>query len=322
MVKGKISGTFVDFSEQPHKDRELLAWSLTDWKEEMQDMLDAGIDTVILARTMRFGAVYYHSHFFETHLERDYIKPFMEAAGETGMNVFISGMISDHFFRSNDKDFIRMMQRDVFIYEKVLTELLDIYAEHPHIRGIYISHEADNENMASPARFLAAQNFFANLYSALKKETSLPVLSSPFFTKSASPKDLADFWNRFLDRPMFDILAMQDGIGCNRDIDPIDIPLYYNLLAPIFKSKGIEFWNNVETFSFNPGYRESGFDRSKIWLKTAPIDRVELQYEAGKPFVSRTITWEFGHFLGRRQAGKDFYQTFKQWNVQEDREKI
>jgi len=316
MTLGKISGTFVDFSEQTHKDLYLLPWSAEDWKTEMQDMLKAGIDTVILARTMRFGAVYYHSSFYETHLERDYIRPFMEAAGETGMNVYISGMISDHFFNSDDSDFVRMMKRDVFIYEKVITELLDIYWEHTSVKGIYISHEADNENMASPVRFAAAQDFFGNLYSSLKGKTSLPILSSPFFTKSVKPGELADFWDRFLDRPMFDILAMQDGVGCNRDINPSDIPGYYALLAPLFRERGIEFWNNVETFSFNPGFRDSGFDRSKIWLKSAPIDRVDQQYEAGKDFVSRTITWEFGHFISRRQAGPDFYETFRQWNLQ------
>ena len=318
MKTGKISGTFIDFSEQTHKDLQLLPWDTADWAAEMQDMLEAGIDTVILARTMRFGAVYYHSKYFETHLEHDYIRPFMEAAAETGMKVFISGLISDHFFNANDADFIRMMGRDVSIYERVITELLEIYRDHPGLSGIYISHEADNDNLATPARFEAAQHFFSDLYRRLKETTSLPVLSSPFFTKAVSPADLAAFWDRFLEQPMFDILAMQDGIGCNRDITPGDIPAYYELLSPLFASRGIEFWNNVETFSFNPGFRDSGYDRSKIWLKSAPIDRVSQQYEAGRGYVSRTITWEYGHFLGRRQAGADFYETFRQWNLQEN----
>ncbi len=30
---------------------------------------------------------------------------------------------------------------------------------------------------------------------------------------------------------MFDILAMQDGVGCNRDITPEDIPVYLAALS-------------------------------------------------------------------------------------------
>jgi hypothetical protein len=316
MSQAKITGTFVDFSELTHQDTRLLNWSVKDWVEELSDMKNAGISTAILARTMRYGAVYYFSNFFETHLERDYMTPFMEAAKETGTQVFISGMISDHFFTANDANFQRMMKRDVYIYDTVISELLDIYSSYGIISGIYVSHEADNENLGNATRLESAKEFFGNLYTQLHKKTELPILSSPFFTKRHSPQELAEFWHGFLDRPMFDILAMQDGVGCNRDITPEDIPGYYAALQPVLLQNKIEFWNNVETFSFHPGYRASGNDRSKIWLKTAPIDRVSHQYEAGKAFASRSIMWEYGHFFSRKQAGSDHYDCFRNWNLQ------
>jgi hypothetical protein len=317
MKKGKITGTFVDFSERTHRDLELLPWNKEDWKAELTDMAEAGIDTVILARTMRFGSVYYYSNYFETHREQDYLKCFMEAAAETEVKVFLSGMISDHFFTSSDQDFQRLMKRDVYIYRTIITELLNLYRDHPGIAGVYLSHEADNENLLSPKRFTAAQEFFGNIYQDLKRETDLPILSSPFFTKHTKPRDIADFWRRFLDRPMFDIIAMQDGVGCNREITPEDIRIYYQQITPVFAEKGIEFWNNVETFSFNPGYKESGFDRNKIWLQPAPIERIANQYAVGQTFASKSITWEYGHFLGRKQAGNDYYEIFKKWNLSE-----
>ena len=315
MITGKISGTFVDFSELTHRDRHLLDWGINEWREELQDMVNAGIDTAILARAMRFGLVYYYSDTYETHEERDYIEPFMRAAEEVGIKVFISGLISDFFFTADDSNFRRMMKRDVNIYSSIISELLEIYAASPALAGIYISHEADNENMASVARLEAAKDFFGNLYANLKQRSELPIVSSPFFTKKASPEALAEFWRNFLDRPMFDILAMQDGVGCDRDIAPENISEYYAGLAPVFQSKGVKFWNNVESFSFNPGYRESGYDRSKIWLKTAPFERIDKQYRAGCDYVEKTVTWEFGHFLGRRQAGDDFYNVFRNWNL-------
>jgi hypothetical protein len=161
----------------------------------------------------------------------------------------------------------------------------------------------------------AAKDFFGSLYSRLHEKTNLPILSSPFFTKRHSPQELAEFWKAFLDRPMFDILAMQDGVGCNRDINAEDIPAYHTALQPILAHQKIEFWNNVETFSFHPGYRASGNDRSKIWLKTAPIERVARQYEAGKTLTTRSIMWEYGHFFSRKQAGADHYDSFRNWNL-------
>jgi hypothetical protein len=65
---------------------------------------------------------------------------------------------------------------------------------------------------------------------------------------------------------------------------------------------------------FNPGFRASHSDRSKIWLHPAPIDRIDRQYRLAKPSVEQTITWEFGHFLGRKQVGQDWYDAFRCWN--------
>lgn len=318
MSNAKITGTFVDFSELTHKDLYLLDWGEKEWAEELTDMKAAGIDTAIIARTMRFGSVYYYSDFFETHLERDWLTPFFKAAQAVGMRVFISGMISDHFFTADTENFTRMMKRDRSIYRTVIEELLDRFTDYNVIDGIYISHEADNDNLAEPSRRDAARDFFRGLYGDLKQTTDLPILSSPFYTRSYSPVELTRFWSDFLgdsDEPMFDILAMQDGVGCNRNIYPETVTDYYKPLVPVFSAHNITFWNNVETFSMNPGFRDSGFDRTKIWLKTAPIDRINRQYRAGIGFAEKTITWEYGHFFSRKQAGVDLYENFKKWNL-------
>lgn len=311
----KITGTFVDFSERTHEDGHLLDWSETDWIEELWDMRRAGITLAIPARTMRYGRTYYFSDFYETFDERDYLTPFMRAAAATGMKVYLSGMISDHFFQSDEAGFSRMMKRDVTIYETVLVELLEKFGNFPNVSGIYISHEADNENLGTPVRLSAAQEFFGVLYAKLKRRTHLPVMSSPFFTRSATPEELAAFWDELLDRPMFDIIAMQDGAGCDRDIGPEDLPAYFAALAPVFHSHGIELWHNCETFSFHPGYRASNYNRKKIWLHPAPLGRVSRQYELTRPHVRRTITWEYGHFLSRKQVGGDWYDAFRRWNL-------
>src|SRR5512142_842986 len=86
---GRIRGTFVDFSELPHRDHDLLGWTEEEWTEELTDMRAAGIELVIMARTMRFGCTYYFSDVFETHRETDVLSPFMRACARTGMQVFL-----------------------------------------------------------------------------------------------------------------------------------------------------------------------------------------------------------------------------------------
>ncbi len=127
-----------------------------------------------------------------------------------------------------------------------------------------------------------------------------------FFAKSLPPRALAEWWSDFIDRPMFDIIAMQDGVGCVRDITPEDIPLYYKELASVFSDNTIRFWNNVETFTII---------KRGLPLIPAPLERIAQQYENGRPFVERTITWEFGHFLGRQQVCKERYNAFRNWNL-------
>lgn len=313
-----ITGTFLDFSQRTHRDSELLDWGFDDWHTELNDMKTAGIDTVILHRTMRYGTVYYYSDYFETHLERDWIRPFMDAAENTGMKVFISGLVSDYFFKSDDETFTRLMRRDINLYMTIIKELLGIYRDYHCISGIYISHEVDVGNLNSQKKITAARYFFGELFMKLKEHTNLPILSSPFFTKTTSPEKLADFWNTFLDRPMFDILAIQDGVGCDRDITEEDVKQYFEALNHVFLSKGITFWHNAESFSFNPGFRRSEYDKRQIWLFPAPLNRLDAQVKAGFPYTEKTITWEYGHFLGRLQVGEDWYQAFKRWNLGEN----
>lgn len=200
-----------------------------------------------------------------------------------------------------------MMQRDLRRNRLVLDELLAAYRHHPALRGIYISNEPDRDNVDTPERADALRGFLGDMYRTVKDACKLPVLCSPFFSKSLPPVELAKWWSGFVDRPMFDIIAMQDGVGCRyRNIDTEDIVPFYEALAPVLAGNGIRFWNNIETFEFidwgNP-------------LTPAPMERIDRQYAVGSPFVERTITWEYGHFLGRQQVGEKRYREFRNWNL-------
>lgn len=307
-MPAKITISAVDFSERTNQYATPLVRDDAFWQAELADMRAAGITDVLIARSMVLGRAHYHSAIFEEWSETDVVAQVMAAADAAGMGVYL-GLDLNLYFWDRDRDFDRMMARDLRRNQMMLGELLTAYRGHPALRGIYLSNEPDEDNLNTPARVEALRGFLHAMYTEIKAACDLPVLTSPFFSMTLSAEELAAWWDRFLDRPLFDILVMQDGVGCRyRAINPEDIPPRYALLAPVLARKGIRFWNNIETFILEQ-FGEP--------LTPAPFTRIERQYQAGKPFVERTLTWEYGHFLGRQQVNDARYQEFAGWNVAE-----
>ena len=303
----RITATFIDFGVEfgalfPRYPEVMLNPDF--WRQELSDMRDAGITDVIIARIMELGRTHYHSELFQEWEAADHTERIMASAAELGMKVWLGGHLNLSFWDRN-WDFARMMRRDLALNLVIYRELWQRYAGHPALAGWYVSNEPDQDNLDTPARTEALQSCLNGIYTALHAETLLPVLVSPFFSKALPPGELAAWWHTFLDRPMFDILAMQDGVGCfpRRDLHVAEIPPYYAALAPVYRAKGIRFWNNVETFA-------------TPWPSPGDLERIARQYEAGRPFVERTITWEFGHFLGRQRVGAERYGAFRTWNLE------
>lgn len=306
-----ISGTFIDFGIEfgvptPRYPAAMLEPGF--WRRELADMKAAGIDEAIVARIMEVGRTHYHSALFQEWEAADHVERIMAAAAEHGLRVWLGGHLNLAFWDRN-WDFTRMMRRDLALNLTIYRELHERYAGHPALAGWYVSNEPDRDNLDTPERETALRDCLAGIYAGLKDMSPLPVLVSPFFSKSLPPTELAAWWDAFLDRPMFDILAMQDGVGCfpRRDLHVEEIPPYYAALAPVYRKHGIRFWNNVETFA-------------SPWPSPGPLKRISRQYEAGRPFVERTITWEYGHFLGRQRVGEDRYSTFRRWNLGGDQQ--
>ena len=302
----KITGTFIDFGVEfgapsPRYPEVMLRPDF--WRRELGDMRDAGITDVIIARIMELGRTHYHSPLFQEWDAADHVARIMTVAGERGMKVWFGGHLNLAFW-DRSRDFVRMMRRDLAVNRQIFRELRDAYGGHPALAGWYVSNEPDRDNLDTPERHDALRDCLAGLYKVIRSESPLPVLVSPFFSKSLPPAGLAAWWADFLDRPLFDILAMQDGVGCypRRDLHVEEIPLYYAALAPVYRSRGIRFWNNVETFA-------------SPWPSPGDLGRIARQYEAGCPYVERTITWEYGHFLGRQQVSEERYQAFCRWNL-------
>ncbi|NRA39590.1 MAG: DUF4434 domain-containing protein, partial [Planctomycetes bacterium] len=224
----KITGTFIDTSVKTNHP-EPLDKSASWWLQELTDMKQAGIDTVILQHTMCRGKTHFLSMHYEEWLETDTLDAIMCAAAECKIDVYI-GLYNNVQFWDQHKDFSRMMKRDQQIYKNLLDELIPRYKGHAQLKGIYLPSEADKENCYNAERSKAVRDFFVNVYQYSKELSDLPILMSPYYTLKFTPEVTAEWWDELLKDRLVDIVAMQDGVGCVRNIQPDDSSRYYQPL--------------------------------------------------------------------------------------------
>ena len=311
-MSGKIQGAFYYLSCEDGQFKKSGDLNAEEWRKELLDMRSAGIEDMILHNTMAGGRTHFLSQrVFESWTERepiDKLAMIMQAAEAAGVGVYL-GLYHGPFLGHTDTDFDRLMKRTLNVNQLLLEELLDLYGNHPCLRGFYVPNELEEINISwTSSRTDVLRKFFGDLYETVKKSCRLPVLISPFFQKKTPAEEIMHCWDNFLDRSMFDIVAMQDGAGCARGVMIEEVSDRFLLFVELFRKHKITLWANIESFSMS-----APEGRSK--LVPAPIERRECQWQAVRPSVERIITWEYASCISRILVGEDWYEAFKQWNL-------
>jgi hypothetical protein len=121
---------------------------------------------------------------------------------------------------------------------------------------------------------------------------------SPYFTLDITPAAFEEGWRAMLPAIKPDIVALQDGVGCDRKLAPDNTGPYFEALARACKDCKVRFWGNVETF-----------DQPAGW-KTAKPERVMKQIATVSPHCEKLITWEYNHYISpvsAREGSKELY---------------
>ena len=100
ITRGKISCSFIDFSERTDFNDRMLNRELNFWRTEMKDMRAAGITDVVVARTVLAGRAHYHSALFEEWEEQNPVSFVMQSAAEAGVGVMLGLTLNLHFWVS------------------------------------------------------------------------------------------------------------------------------------------------------------------------------------------------------------------------------
>jgi len=249
------------------------------------------MDTLIIGFVASDSYAFYPSRFlsfFPNCGTKDPVGTILSLGDKLGMNIYLGLYAWDWKGRGEEGDFQEFADRNV----KVARELHHLYSEHPSFKGWYIlSWEIGNAPTPDNIGVKAYLKVISGLRSLDKRKR---IIIAPYFTLDISPEKLEEGWKRLLGVMKVDVLALQDGVGCDRGIRPSDVPPYFQAMKRACEANKVEFWGDLEVFDILAGW------------KPANIERVKEQIERMSPFVKKIVIWEFNHYMsplkGEEQA--------------------
>ncbi len=285
-----VTGAFIQLNQS------LARHDLPFWRDELAAMRRIGIDTLIIQFTGHGDRWFYPAPSLPDAAGiNDSVGHILIAADDHAMRVFL-GLHLDPAFWSGDFDIDQRLE----VNKRTLDELHTRYGAHDSLAGWYIPEEISDHTASDPSLSERMIQYVAALASAAHAKTELPVMLSPYFGKRPNPAAYAAWWDRALPRMKIDILALQDGVGTHRTTIEESRPVF-EALAPVMAKHNVAFWANNESFDQTHGWPVD----DQPW-RARPVDPETFlrQVESTAPFVSRTVTFEFPHYISPRLGGR------------------
>ena len=276
-TKYPITGTFID---EVTYDIPASNWSNEQWVQDLDNMKEVGMDTLIVMRSVFYNKCLYPSKVFPSLKEEgeDFLGFILQEAQKRDMQVYIGLYISNLTWNSGDY-WGEIEQNKIFI-----DEILSLYGDQPAFKGWYIPHETGS-NIYNIKETMGG-------LSALCKEKSPEklVFISPFFRginlypEALDPQRTAREWDNILEfcGKNVDICAFQDGTVLLEDY-----PAYLSEIKKVMDKHNVALWANVETFERDV--------RSMFF--PIPFDVLRRKVKIASEYVEKCITFEFSHFL-------------------------
>jgi hypothetical protein len=273
-----ISGVFLYWRPS------MAAEGPREWDERFAMLRRLGMDTLIVQFSVIEGTAYYPSELYPPAAQGD-IDPtgeMLEAASRAGVAVHL-GVASD------EKRWWQIPYRPEEVPQyaaeesarnvEIARELIERYRDEEALAGIYLSHEIHlgeewaGENMPHLAEL------FNRMCDGVKGfAPELAVSTAPFFSLRGTIEQYERRWRALLRETRLDILMLQDGVGCERNITVDNMVPYYESLARVCEETGVEFWTDLELFDLKPP-------------KVVAPERVAVQLAREAPYVSKVVAY-------------------------------
>lgn len=271
-----ITGTFIN---EITYDIPTSNWSYEQWEEDLDNMKEVGIDTVIFIRGGYKDKLIYPSLHFDNIYKNDLLGFILKAAEKRGMNVFV-GLYTTNLNWQNGNAAAEIDKNRFFI-----KEVMERYGDSSAFVGWYIPHEVDVDR-------LNITQVMSGL-SAICKEAApeKSVLISPFFRTAETdprnpmtPEQVYDEWDSIFSRcaENIDICAFQDGTAPVLQLDK-----YLGKIKELCDKYNIHHWVNTELFERDP---------RRVYYPI-PFEQLRAKLEKSMPLAEKAICFEFSHFL-------------------------
>ena len=297
-----LSGTFI----QPGS---FASFTVERWERHLNNLLEAGIDIVIVQWTSetpygKLKSLYYPSSLtFEKEascsIQPKLLPNLLTAAEKLGVKVFVGLNLSDEWwsFACSKEDW-NSMQSSLGV--EMAKEIYTLYKEqYPNaLYGWYFAWEMFNGMSGQEAK---AASFLNQYLDPLNKlDPSMPLMLSPFIrasggTASAAGKE----WKTVFSQTHFrkgDIFCCQDAVGAGW-INISQMDGYFAALKEAVDSKpGLLFWANNECFTKD--------------YQPRPVSEFLKQMQIAQPYVSGYVTFAYSHYYSPDIPGKVANRTY------------
>lgn len=276
MNAGPITGTFID---EITYDIPSSNWSLEQWRADLDNMVEIGIDTLIFIRGGFEDKTIFPSKVMGTEYTFDFAGFIFEEAAKRNMDVYFGLYISNLCWNNGDAAG-EIRKNKLFV-----DEVWQRYGHFPSFKGWYIPQETccDHLNIGDIMRGLSGV--------CKDKAPDKNVFISPFFKTGITSRDGGltpeqhyEEWDRLFIKggKDIDVCAFQDGTSPLNQLDE-----YFGRTAELCKKHNIHHWVNAETFERDV----------RCMYYPIPFQLLKQRLEHHKKYAEKIITFEFSHFL-------------------------
>ena len=305
-------------------------WSEGRWEKEMQNMVDNGMDILIVpcaaSRDENTDALtcYYPSRI-EGMQSGNSLEILFEKCEKYGIKVFLAPFDDNEWYSmdygwvghdSTDDAYGQWMKEHAAMSNRIATELYTLYkAKYPNaFYGWYFSDEVWNmegicgetgERRENTLDILAS-GFNGVLDHYTELDPSMPFLFSPFCNRSYSTaEEYKQMWIDLFARVRFregDIFCPQDSIGGHPDEIDVLAEWVRGYREAADTKPGLRFWMNNENFAGE--YH-------------ALLDRLKEQIDITSRFCEANVTFSWQHHYSpyHEKVNKGYEATYHDWYV-------
>jgi len=216
------------------------------WAEKMRNLHAIGVDYIAFDQVANERKAYYPSEIMPHHYpdgRKSPVEVIMDTCDELGMHVFMScGWANNQLDDVGNKE---VVARQCAMME----ELAALYGDRPSFYGWYLPIEDCLIPYLPDRSVEGINNLIAKAHQVTPGKYTMVAPYGIFGADLDTPK-----FGEQLSKIDVDIIAYQDEIGCVRKTFPIhQMKENFRKLGEIHKNLDIEFWVNIENFTWDRG---------------------------------------------------------------------